>query len=282
MEQRTVRRRAGIVKNSLLALTLLAGSTVAMAEILPFTLDITGDHLNVHRSLELSDLGEGKTVTHINFKDDRGKAYTFDFTYKALPANRSFPANLDIMLKDARGKKLGYVFFTINRVRFLKQMGMFGLMFKVDGELMDIRFTFAQHATGKLRVADLGGERFVQDTLVSALHYKMTRPVNIPLVKPGLRSKTYRLDEHPYGVNYTLKDQQDGMVQFQYNLYDKSNKQTHLLERIYFQAGSLEVLRETMFVGKYFHPDDGMFKLKFYPLTGQRAPGKADENAAKG
>jgi len=282
MEQGTVQRRTGIVKNSLLALTLLAGSTMAMAETLPFSLDITGSQLNVHRSLKLSDLGEGHTAVDIKFKDNNGKAYAFTLNYKALPKNRSFPGNLDITLKDAQGKKLAYLFFAINRVRFLKQMAVFGLMAKNDGALIDVRFTFDKHATGKLRIADLGEERFVQDTLVPKLHFQMIRPVLVPLVKPGLRAQTFLLDAHPYGVNYSLKDQQNGMVEFQYNLYDKSAKQTHLLERIYYQAGSLNVLREAMFAGKYFHPDDGVFKLVFYPAMGQTEPEKIHATAAKG
>jgi len=255
-----------------LAIMLLSCSTMVTAETLPFSLDIKGGNIDLHRALTLSDLGEGKTTVHVDFKDNAGAAFAFDLNYKALPANRSFPGNLDITLKDAQGKKLAALFFAINHVRFLKQTGAFGLVVKAGEELMDIRFTFDQHASGQLRVADLGQERFVQDTLVPGLHFQMIRPVVVPLVKPGLRAKTYRLDDHPYGVNYSLKDQKDGIVQFQYNLYDKSRHQTHLLERIYFQAGSLKTLREVMFTGKYFHPKDGAFKLVFYPAMGQTEP----------
>lgn len=269
------------MKRGLMILLLLFSAT-AHAETLPFDLSITSALVNVQRSLTLSDIGGGKTAIHIDFRDKAGKAYTFDLNYKALPANRSFPGNLDITLKDAQGKKLGYLFFALNRVHFLKQVGVFGLMVKVDDELFDIRFIFDKPATGNLHVADLGQERFVQDTLVPAFHFQMIRPVIVPLVRPGLRSKTYRLDKYPYGVNYNLKDQADGIVQFQYNLYDKSRKQTHLLERIYFQAGSLAILRKAMFAGKYFHPRDGVFKLVFYPTMGQTEPPKETVNGKRG
>jgi len=269
------------MKKGLTALLLLFSAT-AHAETLPFDLSIISDQVNMHRSLALSDIGEGKTAIQLDFKDKAGKAYTFDLNYKALPANRSFPGNLDITLKDAQGKKLGYLFFAINNVRFLKQMGVFGLMVKVDEQLIDIRFTFDKQVAGHLSVTDLGQERFVQDTLAPALHFQMIRPVIVPLVRPGLRSKTYRLDKHPYGVNYSLKNQADGIVQFQYNFYDESGKQTHLLERVYFQAGSLKTLREAMFAGKYFHPKDGTFKLVFYPAMGQTEPLKETVNGKRG
>ncbi len=269
------------MKKGLTALLLLFSAT-AHAETLPFDLSIISDQVNMHRSLALSDIGEGKTAIQLDFKDKAGKAYTFDLNYKALPANRSFPGNLDITLKDAQGKKLGYLFFAINNVRFLKQMGVFGLMVKVDEQLIDIRFTFDKQVAGHLSVTDLGQERFVQDTLAPALHFQMIRPVIVPLVRPGLRSKTYHLDKHLYGVNYSLKNQADGIVQFQYNFYDESGKQTHLLERVYFQAGSLKTLREAMFAGKYFHPKDGTFKLVFYPAMGQTEPLKETVNEKRG
>ncbi len=259
------------MKKSLMVFMLLFSSN-AYAETLPFDLSIKSALLNLHRSLALSDIGEGKTAIHFDFKDQAGKAYTFDLNYKALPANRSFPSNLDITLKDAQGEKLGYLFFALNQVSFLKRMGIFGLKVKVGDDLLDVRFNFDPKASGNLYVSELGQERFVQDTLAQAFYFQMIRPVVLPQVKPGLRSITYRLDKKPYGVNFSLKDQADGIVQFQYNLYDERKKQTHLLERIYFQAGSLATLREAMFAGKYFHPKDGVFKLVFYPAMGQTAP----------
>ena len=44
------------------------------------------------------------------------------------------------------------------------------------------------------------------------------------------------------------------------------------LERIYFNADSLETLREGMFAGKYFDKEAGTFKLVFYPTMGQTSP----------
>jgi hypothetical protein len=67
----------------------------------------------------------------------------------------------------------------------------------------------------------------------------MIRPVIIPEVNPGMRSQTYSLDSHPYAINYTIKDIENGFVEFQYNLYQLKDDKAHLLERIYFNAGSL-------------------------------------------
>ena len=104
----------------------------------------------------------------------------------------------------------------------------------------------------------------------------MIRPVILPLINPELRSQTYPLDSHPYAVNYTLKTLSKGIVQFQHNLYqlDEKTGNEHLLERIYFNASNIETLREAMFAGKYFHPQDGAFKLVFYPALGQTEPPK--------
>ena len=100
----------------------------------------------------------------------------------------------------------------------------------------------------------------------------MIRPVILPLAEPGLRSQSYDLDGHPFAANYSLVAIANGGVQFQYNLYRKQGEQQQLLERIYFNADSLETLREGMFAGKYFDADAGSFKLVFYPTLGQTGP----------
>lgn len=66
----------------------------------------------------------------------------------------------------------------------------------------------------------------------------------------------------------------NGGVQFQFNLSSTQDNQARLLERIWFNADSLDTLREGMFAGKYFDADAGTFKLVFYPTQGQTQPAK--------
>lgn len=266
--------RTFLASVALLAALLALGSGLR-ADTLPFDLSISGNDIEVTKSLELSDLGEGKTRVNFDFADAQGKGYTFDLKYKPLPDNRSYPGNLDITLKDADGNKLGYLFFAINDVAFLKQMGTFGLILDVTGKPVDVRFGFDGDKSGELKVADLAEERLVQDTLVPKFGFQMIRPVLAPRTAPGVRSVSFDLDEHPYAVEYRLEDHDNGMVEFQYNLYRKDGDTRHLLERIYFEADSLSTLREAMFAGKYFDPADGTFKLVFYPTLGQTSPADA-------
>lgn len=261
-----------MLKKLQLALVLSALSFVAHAETLPFTLKISGDEFAVVKPLELSDVGEDKTAINFDFKNKQGKPYSFDLKYKKLASNRSYPTNLDITLKDGEGNKLGYLFFAINNVAFLKQMGVFGLIVNVDGIPVDVKFEFDARKKGELRVKDLEDERFVQDTLIPKAGFQMIRPVLIPMDGEGKRSKTYKLDNHPFNVNYTLQDLDSGLVEFQYNLNATDGGKEQLLERVYFQADSLKTLREGMFAGKYFHKEMGTFKLVFYPTMGQTQP----------
>ncbi|MEA3413887.1 MAG: hypothetical protein U9R74_20510 [Pseudomonadota bacterium] len=249
-------------------------SASAAADTLPFELSITGKNFQVSEPLELSDVGEGKTRIGLDFRDKSGKPFRFDLNYKALPENRSYPTNLDITVSDGAGEKLGYLFFANNGVQFLKRMGVFGLVIVVDGEPVDVRFTFDGDRTGKLRVADLDDERFVQDTLVSKYGFQMIRPVVLPRTGSGMRAKTYRLDAHPFAVNYALLDQDDGLVQFQHNLYRLDDNGQHLLARVYYNSDSLETLREAMFAAKYFDKEAGAIKLVFYPAMGQTEPAR--------
>ena len=260
------------MKNILLGILLFSFNTYVIADTLPFELSISGADISVSKSLELSDVGEGKNAINFSFEASTGKKYTFDLNYKKLPNNRSYPTNLDVTLKDGEGNKLGYLFFANNGVQHLKRIGVFGLVVDVSGKPVDIKFSFEKNKKGNLDISFLSEERFVQDTLVPKFSFQMIRPVILPKIGEGIRSQTYSLDSHPYSINYTLKDLDRGLVQFQHNLYQLEGGKEHLLERIYFQADSLETLREAMYAGKYFHKNDGVFKLVFYPAMGQTEP----------
>lgn len=257
---------------SLQLATLLLVANAASAATAPFQLRIAGEQFDVTKHLELSDIGEGKTAINFDFPDQNGKIYNFDLKYKKLPENRSYPSNLDITVKDGSGKKLGYLFWANNGVAALKRIGTFGLVIDVDGKPVDLRFVFDSEKQGNLQVTDLGEERLVQDTLVPKFGFQMIRPVIVPLVDDGIRTKTFSLDHHPYAVNYTLKDIAGGNVEFQFNFYRKENGNAQLLERIYYHADSLETLREGMFAGKYFDDEAGSVKLVYYPAQGQTQP----------
>ncbi len=254
---------------------LLGLSTQVLADTSPFQLTISsGNNVDVSKALVLSDVGEGKNKIHFIFKDKAGDAYTFDLKYKKLPSNRSYPTSLYLTIKDGKGNKLGFLFFANNGVSSLKKLGIFGLTFNVKGQSMDVKFDFGQASSGNLYLKNLSEERFVQDTLVPNFHFQMIRPVILPMDKQGIRSQTYALDYHPYAVNYTMKQIRKGVVEFQYNLYGTAKGNNELLERIYFEANSLSVLREAMYAGKYFDPKNGVFKLVFYPAMGQTTPPK--------
>lgn len=256
------------------ALASLAITTSATAKTLPFDLSISGSQFEINKALELSDPGEDKDKINFNFKSKKGDKFNFDLKYKQLPSNRSYPTNLDVTVKDAEGNKLGYLFWANNGVDALKKIGVFGLKIDVNGEPMDVRFTFDANKKGDLSVKALGEERFVSDTLIPKKGFQMIRPMLLPETKEGVRSQTYALDAHPFEMNYTLKDIENGNVQFQYNLNAKKDDKSHLLESIYFNANNVESLREGMFAGKYFDKEYGAFKLVFYPTMGQIEPPK--------
>ena len=256
------------------SLTLAAVSASTVMAELPFDLSITGKQFDLNKSLSISEAKEDKTKINFDFTNKTGKKYNFDLKYKVLPANRSYPTNLDVTIKDADGNKLGYIFWANNGTAALKRLGTIGMIVDVDGEPMDVKFTFGKDDKGSLRVKDLDGERYVSDTLIPKKGFQMIRPMLVPLVSKGVRKQSYDLDAHPFTIDYTLKDIDNGLVQFQYNLYKKDGDKTHLLERVYFNADSLETLRDGMFAGKYFDKDYGTFKLVFYPTMGQTAPPK--------
>jgi len=248
--------------------------TNLLAKDLPFTLSISGKNIDLKKELTISDPGGDKTKINFDFKDKTGTSYNFDLKYKKLPENRSYPSNLDITLKDAAGSKLGYIFWANNGTDALKKLGTIGMIVDNNNEPLDVKFTFDKNDNGNFSINDIEKERYVSDTLIPKKGFQMIRPMLVPKVSKGVRMQAYDLDAHPYKIDYTLKDIDNGLVQFQYNLYKKDGDKSHLLERIYFNADSLETLRDGMFAGKYFDKDYGTFKLVFYPTMGQTTPPK--------
>jgi len=251
---------------------LLFVSFEATAKAVPFSLNISGENISLTKQLELKNFTEGESEIKFDFADKAGKPYKFSMKYKKLPPNRSYPSNLDITLMNGQGDKLGYLFWANNGVAALQKIGTFGLIINVDGKPVDVQFSFADSKKGNLSIASLEDERFVQDTLVPKYGFQMIRPVKVPKIAKDTRSITYALDSHPYAVNYTIKDIDNGLVEFQYNLFKTENNQQQLLERVYYHADSMETLREGMFAGKYFDQEAGTFKLVFYPTQGQTSP----------
>ena len=88
------------MKNILFTIPLFLFNTYVIADTLPFELTISGAGIDINKSLELSDVGEGKTAINFSFEASTGKKYIFDLNYKELPSNRSYPTNLDVTLKD--------------------------------------------------------------------------------------------------------------------------------------------------------------------------------------
>lgn len=118
-------------------------------------------------------------------------------------------------------------------------------------------------------MADLETVHIVQDTLVPKFNFQMPRPVLVLMMGVGIRLQSCALDNHPYAVNYMLKDQDDSQGQFQFNLYSTRDVKGRLLECVYYNADSLKALREGMFAGKYYDKDAGTFKLVYYPAMGK-------------
>lgn len=261
------------MKKTIFTLFILL-SLKTFSTTLPFDLHITGKQFNVQKKLVLSDVNEGKNKINFDFYDEKNNKYNFDLKYKKLPTNRSYPTNLDVTIKDNNGNKLGYLFFANNGVMFLKKLGIFGLIVNIDGSPVDFQFIFNNNQSGRFGVSSLANERLIQDTLIPKFGFQMIRPIIAPMVDKNTRSQTYQLDNHPYAVNYTLKNIDKGLVQFQHNLYQIKQGDMQLLERVYFNANSLKTLREAMYASKYFHEQDGTFKLVFYPAAGQIEPNK--------
>lgn len=233
--------------------------------------------LSQHKRFAIYAVDKQPTDFTYDFANKQGKKYLLHVNYKKLPSNRSFPTNLDITLTDKKGRKLGYLFFAINGVHFLKRMGEFGLVVNDGGDLIDVNFQVTPPKTGGLHIDSLTNERFVQDTLLPSKNFQMIRPVLLNKVDGKKLSKTFSLDNHPFAVNYTLKQLPKQNVMFEHNLYATEKGKPELLERIYYRAGDMNTLREGMFAGKYFHPSYGAFKLVFYPAMGQTEPKQVGE-----
>jgi len=238
----------------------------------PFSIQVTGDNFSAPcTQYELFDFKTKITsITHA-FKDSRGKKYKVTFDSNPLPSNRSYPSNLDITLLDSEDNKLGYLFFANNGIESLNDIGVFGFRVNDGGEMLDIRLIFDEKKSGALQLADLTDERFVQDTLMPSKNFQMIRPVLLKPVGKQL-SKGFSLDSHPFLVNFTAHQVNDGVVEFQHNLYANSENNDELLISTYYHADSMETLRLGMFASKFFDSEYGAIKLVYYPTQGQTEP----------
>ncbi len=242
-------------------------------EQLPFTLMIKGNGLDTTESVILGELGQGNTHYALAMKPaDKGE-YNFELNYKPLPSNRSYPANLDINFSQG-GNKKGYLFWALNDLRALKRFGVIGFMVEVDGEMVDVKMDFGSNVAPTLKAASLGAEALMSDTLIPKKGFQMIRPMLLPVTAPDARGQSFALDSHPFEMNYSLIDLPEGGVQFQYNLSRKTEGGPKLAARFYYNAATLEILREGMFAGKFFDAEYGTIKLVYYPTQGQTLPPK--------
>ena len=232
-----------------------------------FDLIIQGKNLEIKKSFFLG-APESKD-SHINYVL---KDFQFDLRYKKLPTNRSYPAHLDITLSKG-GKKVGYLFFALNDLDILQCIGVFGMVLDINGELVDVQLKTRVVTVGNIDFDSLNKERFFQDTLLPNKSFQMIRPVILPKIQDGVRAKEFNLDHYPYSVEYKIIDRGQGVVLFQHNLYKKSTAKKRLIMQIYFQANSLDELREVMYAGKAFNFSDAPAKLVFYPALGQTEAG---------
>ena len=231
-------------------------------------LSIKGENFNVNKSFILGEPQSANSYINYNFQDLKNNQYGFNLKYKKLPGNRSYPSNLDITVR--RGaEKIGYLFFAINSLSFLKKIGSFGMILNIDDELVNINLKTKTITTGSIDFNSLDNERFFQDTLLPKKNFQMIRPVILPETQSGMREKEFSLDHYPYSVEYKMIDQGKGIVLFQHNFFKISATQKNLIMQVYFQANSLGELREVMYAGKAFNFKDGPAKLVFYPALGQ-------------
>ena len=219
-------------------------------------------------NVEISDKNKYK----LNFKDSEKRDFKLSIGYKKLPSNRSFPNNIDLLITDSRGEKLSYLFFALNDLKFLSQVGEWGIVTRINGKLANFKFSDSTPLTRNLSLASLDNERFIQDTLMPQKNFQMIRPVIMEQVNSSQSSKGFDLDRHPYYVEYKAIQKEDGIVEFQHNLYRKIKNKQELINRIYFHSGSLKTIRLAMYAGKYFSSKDGPIKLVFYPALGQTEP----------
>jgi len=246
-------------------LLLFALNTYVFADTVSFELNISGADIAISKSLQLSDVGEGKTEINFSFEASTGKKYTFDLNYKSLLLIPPLQAKLKVFLKDGEGNVLGSLFFTNNDVHHLKRIGVFGFVVDVLGKPVDIEFSFQKNNKGNLDVSSLGDERFIQDVRVEEWNFGMLYSGILPETGEGVRSQTNLLVDHPYSINYALTNIGEGLVQFQHTLYQLTDGNEHLLEKIYFQANSLAILRGIMYGARYVHENNVVFDMVFHP-----------------
>lgn len=240
-----------------------------LPSVLPYSLSLNGLASKETREVYLHALTSEEQNAEYTLTSTNNRQYTVQVQYKKLPDNRSFPSHLDITLKDESGQKLGYLFFAINHIAYLKQVGEFGLLVNDDGHLVDVRLSFNKVRHGDLSIDDLMEERFIQDTLMPSKGFQMIRPVVLEPDAADQLSKHFSLDAHPFEVEYRVKTIADGVVQFQHNLYRVIKGRRQLIERIYYNADSIDTLREGMYAAKYYDPEYGTIKLVYYPAMGQ-------------
>ncbi len=60
------------------------------------------------------------------------------------------------------------------------------------------------------------------DVLVPKFDFQMIHLVLPPRTDKGVRLQGFALDAHPYEVSYRLKDKDNGLVEFQYDLYRRT------------------------------------------------------------
>lgn len=256
------------MKTSLIITSLAILSFASCASTHETTLKISGKNFNSNHHIEISD----KTKLNLFFKDSNDKGFNLSLGYKKLPKNRSFPSNIDLLITDSQGKKLSYLFFALNELRFLSQIGEWGIVTRINGKLANFKFSDSTPLKRNLSLASLDNERFIQDTLMPQKNFQMIRPVIMEQVNSSQLSKGFDLDRHPYYVEYKAIQKEDGIVEFQHNLYRKIRKKQELINRIYFHSGNLKTIRLAMYAGKYFSAKDGPIKLVFYPALGQTEP----------
>lgn len=257
---------------SILTVVTLFLSLVCKAEI-PIKLSIQGKYFNVEKKITLGDPGTKNSTHKISFLNTNNEKYTLYLDYKNLPNTRSFPTNIDLTIKKGK-RKLGYLFFALNSLDYLKKIGSFGIKFLDQGEVVDIHLFTENRSIGSISFNKLNFERFFQDTLLPLKNFQMIRPVIVPIVAKNVRSKEFNLDNHPYSVEYKILNKGSGIVEFQHNFYHGKYRYKKMLFQVYFTASSIKNLREAMFAAKVFGFKDAPAKLVFYPALGQTEASK--------
>ncbi len=247
---------------------ILLFSLTACASTHQANLKISGDKFNFEQKIIISK----QKNTLIEFTNTNGKKFNLSLKYKSLPANRSYPNHLDLLVRGDKGNKLSYLFFALNSLEFLNEVGPWGIISNIENSPVKFEFSPNSSIARNLQLDDLQNERFIQDTLMPNKGFQMIRPVILEATSKNQISKGFNLDNHPYYVEYKAIQLEPGLIEFQHNLYENIGSTKRLLKTIFFRAGSLDTIRTAMFAGKYFNTSHGPIKLVFYPALGQTAP----------